>query len=136
MPWTIKSVGDADLIVLVARATPAEYLGFLRREGICYLVVGGRRVDLTAALRRMRERLGATCVVSTAGGGLNGALLAAGLVDELDLIVLPAAVGGLDTPSVFDGPALPEGASPTRLRLLSMHAEADGLLRLRYATRR
>ncbi len=71
-------------------------------------------------------------VVSTAGGGLNGALLRAGLVDEIQLIVLPAAIGGEGTPSLFDGPALADGESPTRLRLLSSHAETDGTLWLRY----
>jgi riboflavin biosynthesis pyrimidine reductase len=80
----------------------------------------------------MRSRLGVTSVVSTGGGGLNGALLRAGLVDEIHLIVLPAAVGGGGTPGVFDGPALADGESPTRLRLLSSRTEAGGTLSLRY----
>ena len=54
------------------------------------------------------------------------------LVDALDLLVCPAAIGGLDTPSLFDGPPLERGETPTRLRLLSAQAEPDGLLRLRY----
>jgi riboflavin biosynthesis pyrimidine reductase len=130
--WTMKSAGEADLLVLVARATPVEYLAYLRRERIPYLVAGRERVDLAGALGRMRTRLGVTCVVSTAGGGLNGALLRAGLVDEIQLLVLPAAIGGGGTPSVFDGPELAAGERPTRLRLLSTQAESDGLLWLRY----
>lgn len=130
--WTIKSQGGYDVLVLVARATPRRYLAYLRAEGIAYLVAGEERVDLGAALRRMREKLGVTCVVSTAGGGLNGALLRAGLVDAIDLLVCPAVVGGVGTPSVFDGAPLGAGETPTRLRLVSAAAEADGLLRLRY----
>lgn len=130
--WTMKSQGEYDLLVLVARATPPAYLAYLRAEGISYLVVGEAHVDLGAALRRMRDRLGVTCVVSTAGGGLNGALLRAGLVDAIDVLVGPVAIGGLDTPSMFDGPPLEPGETPTRLRLLSAQAEPDGLLRLRY----
>ena len=61
--------GDFDVLVLVCGATPARYLAYLRREGVCYLVAGSERVDLGAALRRMRARLGVTCVVSYAGGG-------------------------------------------------------------------
>lgn len=130
--WTMKRTGGFDLLVLVARATPAAYLAYLRREHIPYLVVGEQRVDLGAALRRMRDRLAVTCVVSTAGGGLNGALLRAGLVDEIQLLVLPAAIGGLGTPSLFDGRQLTGGELPTRLRLLAVHAERDGMLWLRY----
>jgi 2,5-diamino-6-(ribosylamino)-4(3H)-pyrimidinone 5'-phosphate reductase len=130
--WHTKGGGGFDVLVLVARATPAEYLAYLRRERICYLVVGEERVDLAVALRRMQDRLGVTCVVSTAGGGLNGALLRAGLVDEIQLLILPAAIGGLGTPTLFDGPELADGDSPTRLRLLFAHAETDGMLWLRY----
>jgi hypothetical protein len=89
--------------------TPAPYLAFLRAERIPYLVVGEDRVDLTAALRRMADRLGVTCVVSKAGGGLNGALLRAGLVDELQIVMVPGLIGGKLTPALFDGPELTVG---------------------------
>lgn len=130
--WEFTGGGGTDLLVLVARSTPAAYLSFLRRERICYLVVGDEGVDLGAALSRLRERLAVTCVVADAGGGLNAALLRAGFVDEIHLIIVPAVVGGRDTPSVFDGPPLLDGLSATRLELLSVEAEADGLLSLRY----
>jgi riboflavin biosynthesis pyrimidine reductase len=105
--------------VLVARATPAAYLAYLRRERIAYLVAGEERVDLAEALLRMRDKLGVTCVVSAAGGGLNGALLRAGLVDEIQVLVLPTVIGGRQTPSIFDGPELLVGETPAKLRLLS-----------------
>lgn len=100
--WETKSArrhldDDFDLLVLVARATPAAYLAHLRKERICYLVVGEERVDLSVAFRRMRERLGITCVESMAGGGINGALLRAGLIDEIHLLISPTAIGGLGT---------------------------------------
>lgn len=134
--WTSKREDGMDLLVLVSHATPAAYLGYLQAERICYLVAGRERVDLAAALARMRGRLRVTCIVSTAGGGLNGALLRADLVDELHLLVLPAAIGGRDTPALFDGPPLTDDQLPTRLHLLSSHAAADGLLWLRYEVAR
>lgn len=124
--------GGWDVLVLVARATPAEYLAYLRRERVAYLVVGEERVDLARALCRMKERLGVTCVVSKAGGGLNGALLRAGVIDEIHVHISPTAIGGLGTPTLFDGPELAHGAAPTPLRLLFAHAETDGMVWLRY----
>ncbi len=130
--WDIKSQGEYDVLVLVSRATPAAHLAYLRRERIAYLVTGDDQVDLEAALRKLYDVLGVTCVLSTAGGGLNGALLRADLVDELHLVISPAIIGGLGTPTTFDGPELPAGQVPTQLRLLSTRTEADGLIWLGY----
>jgi riboflavin biosynthesis pyrimidine reductase len=130
--WDIKSQGEYDVLVLVSRSTPAAHLAYLRRERIAYLVAGEEQVDLGAALRKMYDVLGVTCVVSTAGGGLNGALLRADLVDEVHLVISPALIGGLGTPTAFDGPELPAGQVPTRVRLLSTHTETDGLIWLGY----
>ncbi|MFI5691937.1 RibD family protein [Kribbella sp. NPDC051586] len=132
VPWTEKGGEGIDLLLLTCRATPSAYLAYLRRKNIPYLVAGEKRVDLDLALRRMGERLGVTCVVSEAGGGLNGALLRADLIDELHLILFPAAIGGAGVPSVFDGPELEREALPTRLRLLSSSTTADGVVSLRY----
>jgi riboflavin biosynthesis pyrimidine reductase len=130
--WTMTSNGGYRLLILVAEATPAAYLAYLRAERIPYLVVGGKRVDLATALRRMADKLGVTCVVSKAGGGLNGALLRDGLVEEVQIVVFPALIGGKGTPALFDGPQLSGGQLPTPLRLRSVHTETDGLLWLRY----
>ena len=120
------------LLVLVAHGTPPEYLAYLQREDIPYLVAGEERVDLRLALERIRSQLGVTCVLSTAGGKLNGALLRAGLVDEINVEFLPAVIGGFDTPSLFDSPALERDEWPTRLELISAQVQTEGHVWLRY----
>ncbi|NIK55472.1 RibD family protein [Kribbella shirazensis] len=133
--WTEKHP-DWDVLVLVAQSTPADYLGYLREERICYLVVGDERVDLTQTVTAMGTELGVRCVLSTAGGGLNGALLRAGLIDELHVKLAPALVGGLGTPSVMDGPPLAVGDAPTRLQLVSAQTDSAGSVRLHYVVPR
>jgi len=130
--WDQKGGDGIDLLLLVARTTPPSYLADLRRETIPYLVAGDDRVDLALALRRMRDALGVTHVVSEAGGTLNGTLLRAGLIDELHLVLLPAAIGGRGVPAIFDGPELPLDQRPTQLRLLTSNTTPDGILSLRY----
>lgn len=130
--WGEEDHGEWDVLVLVSKSTPAGYLTFLRKRRICYLVAGADRVDLAEALRKMRAILGVTCVKTTAGGGLNGALLREGLIDELHLLIAPHAIGGAGTPTIFDGVPLAHGELPTNLRLLFAHAESDGMLWLRY----
>ena len=133
MRWTHKGDENTRLLLLVSRSTPPGYLAYLRREQIPYLVAGEGPVDLALALTRLRTLLGVTCVVSEAGGGLNGALLRAGLVDELHLVLLPALIGGRDTPTTFDGPPLTAEELPTALRCLDVRTTSDGAVWLHYA---
>ena len=120
------------LLVLVAHQTPSDYLAYLQRELIPYLVAGQERVDLPLALDKLGAKLGVTSLLSTAGGKLNGALLRAGLVDEINVEFLPAVIGGLYTPALFDAPDLKPDEWPVRLTLLSSQVHDDGRVWLRY----
>ena len=99
--------------------------------GLPDLLAGGDRVDPHLALARLSEVLGAERVQLDAGGTFNASMLRAGLVDEVDIVVLPGLVGGLGTPSFVDGPVLGRDEFPTRLELIDCYA-ADGVVRLRY----
>ena len=112
VPWSVTSNADVSLLVLVSASTPLTYLAGLRTLEVPYLLAGDDQVDLRLALIEIGHLLGATCVVSEGGGGINGALLRGGLVDELQMIWFPAVVGGADTPSSFDGDSLTPEQEP------------------------
>lgn len=120
------------LLVLVAGHTPPEYLAYLRREGVPYIVAGQKRVALRRALGKLQSRLGVTSILSTSPGKLGGALLRAGLVDEINILVLPAIIGGHDTPSLFQSPELKQSEWPTKLKLIWAQVRNDGRVWLRY----
>jgi len=130
--WRHKGDEETSLLVIACHETPLPYLAHLRREEIPYLVAGAARVDLDGALTAMGAKLGARCVVSEAGGGLNGALLRAGLVDELHVVTVPALVGGLDTPSVIDGPPLLPRDLPLKLRTVDVTVGDHGTIWTHY----
>lgn len=122
------------LLVLVAHHTPPPYLAYLRNEQIPYLVAGdnGEHVDLGLALEKLGDKLGVRCLLSTAGGRLNGALLRAGLVDEVNVEYLPAIVGGFETPALYDAPALGPDEMPARLKPISCQVLPGGRIWARY----
>jgi riboflavin biosynthesis pyrimidine reductase len=70
-------------LVRLAECTPGAALGDLRARGIRALLCEG-------------------------GPTLNGALLAAGLVDELFLTISPLLAGNAEAPRIVEGPDLPE----------------------------
>lgn len=121
------------VLVLVATSTPRPYLAYLRREEIPYLVVGEDRVDLPRAMTALHDVLHARTVVSTGGGRLNGALLRAGVVDEIEVEVVPIAVGGTTTPTMLTAPDLGPTERPVPLRLLEVQERSGGRVLMRYA---
>ncbi len=125
-----------DVIVLCSRATPPAHREYLHREEVEILVTGDDRVDLRAALAELREKYGIKTLRIDSGGLLNGALLRAGLVDEVSLLVTPALVGGTTPRSFFVAPDLasPEGVIP--LKLAHFEKFDDGTLWLRYEVAR
>lgn len=130
--WAIKEDKGLYLLNLVSRTTPPPYLAYLRGEHIPYIVAGEERVDLCKALEKLKSNLGVTCVLSTAGGMLNGALIRAGLVDEINVEFFPAVIGGFKTPKLFDSPELHSDELPVRLSLISATVLANGHVWLRY----
>ncbi len=135
--WMYKEYPGEDwagwyALVLVSHQTPTNYLAYLRRENIPYLVAGEGKVDLGQAIDKMHDKLGVTTLLSTAGGKLNGALLRAGLIDEVNIEFFPAIIGGCETPSLFDSPALKPGEYPVQLKLMAAQVQAEGRIWLRY----
>ena len=111
------------ILITCAAADPGRRAA-LAAAGAEVLVCGDDDVDLPAALDALAER-GLAQVICEGGPQLLRGALAAGVVDELDLSIAPALVGG--EARLLDG-ALPD---PARLRLRQV-LEEDGMLFTRY----
>ncbi len=79
-------------LVITTRTSPAERRSALG-ERAEVIVAGDDRVDLRAAVSELGRR-GHRSVLAEGGPALNGQLVAAGLVDEWNLTLSPALVGG------------------------------------------
>ena len=74
------------------------------------IVAGAAAVDLTAGIHALHRR-GLARLLTEGGPGLFTDLLAAGLVDELDLTLSPSVVGG-DGMRIAQGPHVRAGFTP------------------------
>jgi 2,5-diamino-6-(ribosylamino)-4(3H)-pyrimidinone 5'-phosphate reductase len=82
-----------DVIVLVSESTPTAYLEYLKARNYDYVVAGSDHVDYRLALGELNRRYGFDTVTTDTGGVLAAELLAADLVDEVQLLVSPEIVG-------------------------------------------
>ena len=64
------------------------------------------------------------------GGTINGGMLAAGLISEVNVLVAPTVDGRVGTPALFDLDG--DGVAPGRLTLEHVEQRADDVLWLRY----
>jgi len=113
-------------ICLCARRTPRGALARLRRRGVDIVqTAGGPRVDLRRALQVLREEYGVRRVRVDSGGALSGALVQAGLVDEISLLIHPVT-------SATRHPGLGVPGSRRALRLISLQRFPGGLVWARY----
>ena len=119
-------------VSLTSDRTPAEHLEYLARRGVEAVPCGRERVDLAEGLRRLHDEHGVRRVRTDGGGQLTGALLAAGLVDELVIMVAPVLCEEPDGRMLVDLQGrLPREAA--RLELVEVETLDGGVVVLRYA---
>ena len=128
-----RSEIDGDpIVVLLGRDVPDSHLAELTADGISYIVSNGAELDLAAALDALGRELGIRRLLLEGGGGINGSFFAAGLVDEISLLVVPAVDGHSDSRSIVE--AGPAGLFGTvQLSLTSCERLQHGVVHLQYA---
>jgi len=122
-----------DVVVLCSGATPQAYLDSLQEQQIEHLVAGNEQVDLRAALTQLRADFHVETMRVDSGGILNGALLRAGLVQGIKIVLNPCLTGGTSPQTLFVASDLPTRAGVIPLELLGVEQLRAGYLLLEYA---
>ena len=130
LAWETNDIDGDHVVAVLTERVSDEYLVFLRERGVSYLLAGARDVDLALALEKIGALFGVRTLLLEGGGGINGSLLAAGLVDEVSVLVAPVADGRVGTPALFDVGG--EDVTPRRLVLDAVERRAGDVLWLRY----
>jgi 2,5-diamino-6-(ribosylamino)-4(3H)-pyrimidinone 5'-phosphate reductase len=130
LAWETNDIDGDHVVAVLSERVADDYLAGLRERGVSYLLAGARDVDLAAALEKIGARFPVRTLMLEGGGRINGGMLAAGLVDEVSLLIAPVVDGRIGTPALFDLDG--DGVAPVRLALESVERRAGDVLWLRY----
>jgi riboflavin biosynthesis pyrimidine reductase len=135
LAWESNDISGDHVVAILSERVSDQYCAFLRERGVSYLLAGASDIDLTLALEKIHSVFGVRTLLLEGGGRINGALLDAGLIDEVSLIIAPVAAGDVG-PSLFDVDVGAKGSVLKRharqLALRSVEQRPDNLLWLRY----
>ena len=124
--WARKDIGGDPILVILTEAVPDRHLAGLRADGVSYIFAGKTEIDLAAALETLNRQLGIERIMLEGGGGANGALLRAGLIDELSLVICPVIDGSTGGPIVFNSGDTDLGPAPIESMVLVSHEVLEG----------
>ena len=126
-------IGGDHVVVLLGPGVPDRHLAELTQDGVSYVVAGDEAMSARPLLECLGKELGIERLLVEGGGNVNGALLAAGVVDELSILLAPAVDGALGITGLFEVPEASGLAGKARLRLTSNETLEHGVVHLRYA---
>lgn len=89
-------------IEIVTKQASLQYLGFLRKMKIPYIVGGVKDFNLKEILEKLKEHFNIETLAVCGGAIINGLFLRAHLVDQISLVVAPHVNGSTSNKSVFD----------------------------------
>jgi riboflavin biosynthesis pyrimidine reductase len=125
--WGRADIGGDPIVAVLTEQVSDAHLAGLRGDGVSYIFAGEREIDLSRALDILNRELGIERLLMEGGGGANGAMLRAGLIDELSLAILPVVDGAKGAPSVFDSSDVDAGMpAPIRRMILEYSEVLDG----------
>lgn len=132
--FTIEKKGRPAAHVIEAlteQASPA-YLAYLQKQGVSYVFAGKDRLDCPLLLQKLRNLFDIEKLMVAGGGTVNWSFLAAGMIDELSLVIAPVADGGTESVSIFEQSEFLPHSCPVAFHLTEAKTINEDVLWLRY----
>lgn len=129
--WKKNEALDSHVVAVLSEAVSDDYLAHLQSIGASYVFGGKQELDLAAVLELLNAELGIERLVVEGGPHVSGSFVAAGLVDEISVLIIPLVDGRGAHPASFEI-AEQVWQQPLYLSLDSAEAQDDGSVWLRY----
>lgn len=101
--WPSATHDGKPLLIVTSEDCPREYHDRLTAQGISWIAVGKGGIDLQTMTEVLRRNFGVERMAVVGGGHVNGAFLAAGLLDEVSVMIGTGIDGRAGMAAVFDG---------------------------------
>ena len=128
--WEAPEEGECPLLILTSEQVSPAYLAYLDSKHISWIACGEERIDLPRACEILNREFGVERMAVVGGGHINAGFLAAGLLDEVSILIGTGIDGRGGMQSVFDGLPMERGVTP--LKHTSVQQYGSGAVWLRY----
>jgi riboflavin biosynthesis pyrimidine reductase len=130
--WNSNSLTGDHVIEILSEKVSTAYLRHLQDKKVSYIFAGKSKINLTVALKKLRQIFGIKILLLEGGGVVNGSFLKAGLIDELSQLIIPVIDGSMGTSTVFDVEQGYTSRKSTQLKLKVAKKMSGGIVWHRY----
>lgn len=121
---------DSHVIEILTEETNTAYKAYLRRHGVSYVLAGKETLDCQIAAEKLYRLFGIETMLVCGGGTVNWTFLQQGAIDELSLVIAPAADGSPTSVTVFEGSDFLPPSVPAEFQLKGVEQlKNDGIRR-------
>ena len=128
--WDDQRDAQRPVLILTSENVSQEYLDYLKENHISWIACGKEHIDLKRVCEILADDFGVERMAVVGGGHINAGFLAAGLLDEVSILIGAGIDGRGGMSAVFDG--LPTGRPVTPLKLEQVQPFESGAVWIRY----
>lgn len=100
--WQNNEALGSHVVAVVAESVADDYLAYLQSIGVSYLFGGKTEIDLAQVIAILARELKTQRLIVEGGPHVSGSFVAAGLVDEVSVLILPLVDGRGAHPASFE----------------------------------
>ena len=128
--WDDQANTKRPILILTSERVNREYLDYLTGKHISWIACGKEHIDLKRACEILADEFSIERMAVVGGGHINAVFLAAGLLDEISILIGAGVDGRGGMSAVFDG--LPMDRPVTPLKLEQVQSFESGAVWIRY----
>ncbi len=132
--WEQLEADERPLLIITSEQVSKEYLAYLDSKNISWIACGRQQIDLVRACGILAQEFGVKRLAVVGGGHINAGFLAAGMLDEVSMLIGAGIDGRGGMAAVFDG--LPMSSAVTQLQLLKVQQFDSDAVWLRYKVKK